>query len=208
MIFQGQVGPTLASSGSTPVVRLLNDASAGVSDTHGRYQEAVYRGNVYFLNVSAGAPTAFVGAAGGTPLLGIMNPLASTKNLVLLGAMVGNRVAASAAGTVTFNLWAGVSVNPTGTQTNPVNMLTLNSSGSAARGFSNAALTGSTAIGQVMPLATYYWATAAAAFMAPTTFDIAGMVIVVPGNLVALGATAALTSATWDATLVWEEIPL
>ncbi len=192
MIFQGQVGPTLASSGSTPVVRLLNDASAGVSDTHGRYQEAVYRGNVYFLNVSAGAPTAFVGAAGGTPLLGIMNPLASTKNLVLLGAMIGNRVAASAAGTVTFNLWAGVSANPTGTQTNPVNMLTMRS----------------TAIGQVMPLATYYWATAAAAFMAPTTFDIAGMVIVVPGNLVALGATAALTSATWDATLVWEEVPL
>ncbi len=208
MIFQGQVGPTQASDGTTPAVRLLKDTSMGVSDTHSRYQEAVYRGNVYFLNVSAGAPTAFVGAAGGTPLLGIMNPLASTKNLVLLGAMIGNRVAASAAGTVTFNLWAGVSVNPTGTQTNPVNMLTMNSSGSAARGFSNAALTSSTAIGQVMPLATYYWATAAAAFMAPTTFDIAGMVIVVPGNLLALGATAALTSATWDATLVWEEIPL
>ena len=60
-----------------------------------------------------------------------------------------------------------------------------------------------TAMNRLLP-----WATAAAAFMAPTTFDIAGLVIVVPGNLVALGAAAALTSATWDATLVWEEIPL
>src|SRR5438105_3338254 len=206
MILQGQVGPAGATAGTNPPIRQLNDASVGVSDTHGRYQEAVYRGSVYFLNASAAAPTAYVGAAGGTPLLGIMNPLLSTNNLVQLGAMIRNRVAASAAGTVTFNLWAGISANPTGTQTNPVNMLSLNSSGSAARGFVNAALTGSTAIAQVMPLATYYWATAAGAIMTPTFFDVAGMVIIVPGNMVALGATAALTSATWDATLVWEEI--
>src|SRR4029077_84164 len=119
--------------------------------------------------------------AAGSPLLGVMNPLASAKNLVLIGAMIGNRVASSAAGTVTFNLWGGLSVNPTGTQTNPTNMLSLSSSGSAARGFVNTAMTGSTAITQIMPLATYYWATAAGAIMTPTFFDIAGMVIIVPG---------------------------
>ncbi len=180
----------------------------GVSATHGRYQEAVARGNVFYLNATAAAPTAYVGASGGSPLLALMNPFTGTKNLVLLGVMIANRVASSAAGTVGFNLWGGVSVLPTGTKTNPVNMLTLNSAGSAVTGFVNTATTGSTAITQIMPLATYYWATAAAAFMTPAFFDIAGMVMVVPGNLIALGATAALTSATWDVTLVWEEIPL
>ncbi len=208
MINQIQVGPQVAGAGTLPIARALNDASAGVSDTHGRYQEAVYRGGVFTLNATAAAPTAYVGASGGSPLLAIMNPLSSAKNLVILGAMVANRVAASAAGTVGINLWGGVSVNPTGTQTNPTNMLSLTAAGSAARGFVNTATTGSTAIAQIMPLATYYWATAAAAFMSPAYFDVAGLIIVVPGNMVALGATAALTSATWDATLVWEEIPV
>ena len=45
--------------------------------------------------------------------------------------------------------------------------------------------------------------------MTPAYFDLAGLIIVVLGNLVALGVDGfAHTSATWDATLVWEEIPL
>lgn len=173
--------------------------------------EAVLRGNVYALTVSGGAATAFVGATGGTPLISIYNPAGSGKNLVVLMASVAGRVAASAAGTVGFNIWGGISVANTGTLTVPTNLLSLAKSGSVAQGSSNAATTSTTAIsgnGPLWNLGTYYWATAAAAFAAPLQADIGGALIVVPGNLLALGGTAALTSATYDASLIWEEVAI
>jgi hypothetical protein len=177
-----------------------------VSHLQPNYYEWNSRGNVFYLNASGVTPTAFTGGAAGTPLIGVMNPTGSGKNLVFLGAMIGSRAAASAAGTVTFNIWGGPSAAPTGTVTNPTNLLSLTSTGSVAKGFVNVAMTGSTAISQIMPLETYYWATAAAAFLTPSIFDLQGMVTAIPGNLIALGATAALASATWDASLVWLEV--
>ena len=201
-------GPLFGSTGTpSPFTADLSGAQR-VTDAHGRYAEAVRRGNVYQLSVAGGAASAFTGGAGGTPLIGLMNPLASGKQLEILGVAIATRVAASAAGTVTFNLWGGVSANPTGTQTNPTNLLTLTAAGSVARGFSNTALTGSTAIGLVLPVAHYYWATAASAFAAPAFYEIGGLVNVQPGNLIALGGSAALTSATFDVALVWEEVAL
>jgi len=74
-------------------------------------------------------------------------------------------------------------------------------------GFSNTALTGSTALTQLGTLFTYYWATAAGAFAAPTTYDLAGFGAVIPGNEFCIGASSALTSATWDVSVYWEEVP-
>lgn len=204
-----RTGPVTANDGSTPTFRSNRTGAGVVTDAHARYQEAVVRGNVYALTVAAGAVTAFTGGAAGTPLISVYNPVGSGKNLVLLYASVVGRVAASAAGTVGFNLWGGVSAANTGTLTAPTNMYTLQKSGSVALGSSNAATSSSTAISGNGPLAnigTYYWATAAAAFVGPLHYDIAGMIVCAPGNLVALGGTAALTSATYDASLVWEEV--
>jgi hypothetical protein len=206
MIAEARSGPQVITDGSVNEIRLSKDSSLVTQDSHGRYQEALFRGNVYALNVNGAAATAFTGATGGTPLAAIYNPAGSGKNFVILGIMIGNRAAASAAGVVTFNLWGGPTVLPTGTLTQPLNMLTLAATGSSAKGWVNAATTGSTAIGQLFPVASYYWATAASALLAGTFFDVAGMAICIPGNMIALGATAALTAATWDATLIWEEI--
>lgn len=201
-----RVGPVTGGSGtSVPFTAGITGAQR-VSDAHGRYFESVRAGNVYKLAAS-GAATAYTGGAGGTPLLAVHNPPNSGVWVNLLMVGISGRVAASAAGTVGAALWAGPSATPTGTQTSPTNLLSLSAGGAAALGFSNTALTGSTALALLLPLFTYYWATAAAAFGAPGYFDVGGIGLLAPGNQATLGATAALTSATYDATLIWEEMP-
>lgn len=202
-----KVGPDYGGTGTFKPFTAGITAAQRTIDAHGRYFDTTMRGNVYFANVNGAAATAFTGGAAGTPLVGLYNPANSGKMFSILAASVGIRVSASAAGVATFNLWGGPSVLPTGTRTNPTNMLSLAASGSAAACFVNTAMTSSTAIAQLFPVASYYWATAANANLASNFVDIGGAVIVTPGNLVALGATAALTSATYDASLVWEELP-
>ena len=178
-----------------------------VTDAHGRYMDAVLAGRVYFLSSAATGGTAYVGAAAGTPLFAIHNPASSGKILVVLAVGFAQRATATGAGTTGLVLWSGPSVLPTGTQTTPTSALSLAATGAAAKGFSNAALTGSTALTVAMPLHTHYWATAAAAFSAPGWFDVGGLVIAVPGNQIALGLTVIPTAVTVDSALYWEEIP-
>lgn len=176
-------------------------------DAHGRFSEAVLAGRVYYMSIAAAAGTAYVGAAAGTPLLAIHNPITSGKILQVLGVGFSGRAAATAAGQTGLNLWAGVSVQPTGTATVPRSALTQSLAGSSALGFSNTALTASTALNLAMPLFTYYWATAAGAIMSPAWFDIGALVSAAPGNQIALGLTVIPTSVTADVSLFWEEVP-
>ena len=212
MILQNIVGPSTNSSPNALVngrAGQLGDAI--VSELHGRYYETTYRSNSFLLSVStAAAVTAFTGAAGGTPMIGLFNPVGSGKNLVINKVSVGNVVAASAAGTVSFALFFGVTAAITQTTTTtPWNMLTLQQSGSVAVGFRNVALTSSTAATNAIPLASYYWATAAgAANVTPSITDLEGSIIVPPGAYIALGGSAALASATWIGSLQWEEVPV
>jgi len=204
---QGRIGPLTAGDGVIQPIRLTRDGSQAVQEAHARFQEAVLRGNVYYLSVGAATPTAYTGGAAGTPLLAIHNPSNNNKVAVLLAIGISNRAAASAAGVVGFDTWAGVSAQPTGTQTKPTNAFTQQAAGSSMLGFVNTALTGSTALGLVLPVTSYYWATAASAFLAGNMFLPEGLVSAIPGNEITIGATAALTSATWDITIFWEEVP-
>lgn len=203
---QGQVGIVTAADASVPNLRQGRSGELNVGDAHGRYNETVARGNAYSLSVAAGAATAFTGGAAGTPLLGIYNPTGSGKNLVVLAVGIANRVAASAAGTATFNVFAAVSAAPTGTLTVPRNQLTLQQSGSVALGVVNTAATSTGATNLILPLGSYYWATAAGAINNSVMYEPAGLLVVAPGNFLAFGSSAALTSATWDASLIWEEV--
>ena len=155
----------------------------------------------------ASGATAYIGAAGGTPLFAVHNPDSSQKILSLLGVGIVGRAAASAAGQTGLALWSGPSVLPTGTVTTPTNVFSKIASGSSGVGFVNTALTGSTALTIALPLWTYYWATAAGAVQSPGFFDVAGLLVLPPGNQGALGLTVALTSATYDVAMVWEELP-
>ncbi len=205
--FTTNVGPITGQDGSSPPIRQGRTGEMNVGDAHGRYNEAVARGNVFSLSVAAAGPTAYVGAAGGTPLLAFYNPAGSGKNCSLLMVNVAVAVTAGTAGLGDFELWAGPSVLPTGTLVSPVNQLSLAASGSIAKGVSNTAITSSTALTNNFPVAVYYWATAASAFMAPGVFDIAGALVAAPGNMIALGLSVLPASTTVSCSLIWEEIP-
>jgi hypothetical protein len=161
---------------------------------------------------TAAAITAYSGGAAGQPQIAVWNPTSSGKNLLVLAANYANVVAASAAGTVTWGLYYGPTANITATASTayPMNQLTLQSTGSVAKAYVNTALTSSTALTNVVPLGAYYWATAAGAVMASQTSptEIPGWLLIPPGSMVALGGSAALTSATWQGNLVWAEIPV
>ena len=182
-----------------------------MSALHGRYYETTYRGNSFLLSVStAAAVTAFAGAAGGTPMLAIFNPSGSNRNAVLNKVSVGNVVAPSAAGTVSFALWFGATAAITqATTVTPWNMATQLQSGSVVTGFRNVALTSSTAASNAIALSSYYWATAAGVGLVSNgVVDLEGAIIIPPGSYCALGGSAALTSATWIGSLQWEEVPV
>lgn len=211
-INQNVVGP-IASASANAVVnnRAGQLGDAIVSQLHPRYYETTYRGNSFLLSVStAAAVTAFSGGAAGTPMLAVFNPVGSGRNAVITKASVGNVVAASAAGTVSFGLWFGTTAAITqATVVVPWSMSTQLQSGSVVTGFRNVALTTGSAASNVIPVASYYWATAAgAALVTGGPIDLEGSLIISPGSYVALGGSSALTSATWIGSLQWEEVPV
>ena len=212
MLLQNVVGQP-AAGGNNAIVNgrsgQLGDAI--VSELHGRYYETTYRGNGFLLSVStAAAVTAYAGAAAGTPMLALFNPVGSGKNAVLTKVAIGNVVAASAAGTVAFGLYFGTTAAITqATTAAPWAMNSQLQSGSVMTGFRNVALTSGSAASNVIPVATYYWATAAgAALVTGGPIDLEGSIIIPPGSYVALGGSAALTSATWIGSMQWEEVPV
>ena len=206
---QAGTGALKTADGSIVNLRTGNQSDLIVSELHAPYYEQVDRGNVFTLSlVTAAAITAYVGAAAGTPMLGVFNPTGSGKNLVLLQANFADVVAASAAGTATFGIYYGATAAITqATVTNPTSALTQLASGSVATGFRNVALTGSTAATNVLPIGSYYWATAAGAIQTPNAaVEPKGTILIPPGSYMALGGSAALTSATWIGSLTWEEV--
>lgn len=211
MRIEGMSGVQALTDQVPSIARMGKQGEVMVSELHGRYYEQTYRGNVFMLSVStAAAVTAFSGGAGGTPMLAIYNPVGSGKNAAILKSTLGNVVAASVAGTVAFGLYFGQTAAITqATTTTPTNCATLAAAGSVMTGFRNIALTSSTAATNVHALGSYYWATAAGAIQTPNApADLEGSLIIPPGSYVALGGSAALTSATWIGSLVWEEVPV
>lgn len=199
-------GPLNGGSGTPAPFTASTTGAQRVTDAHGRYFEAVSRGNVYFLSVAAGAPTAYVGAGGGTPLMAVHNPAGSNKFLALLCASAVPRAISATIGNTGIELWAGASVTPTGTQTTPKSGLTF-ASGGVGLGFANAALTGSTALNFAVALNTHFWGTSVGVSNATGVVDLGGLVTLAPGMQAAIGATIALTTITWDVSVWWEEIP-
>jgi hypothetical protein len=211
-IHQNVVGPISSSSANAVVngrAGQLGDMI--VSDVNPRYYETTYRGNGFLLSVStAAAVTAYAGGAAGTPMLCVFNPTGSGRNAVITKASVGSVVAASAAGTVSFGLFFGTTATITqATTVTPWAMNTQLQSGSVVTGFRNVALTSGSAASNVIPVASYYWATAAgAALVTGGPIDLEGSLIIPPGSYVALGGSSALTSATWIGSLQWIEVPI
>lgn len=208
----GQIGPSAvwAGDGSNVEFRQGKTGDLIVSELQGRYFEAAYRGQMFLTSIAAAGGTAYVGAAGGTPLLAIWNPAGSGKNLILIRASVDVVVGGSAAGFCPFRLYGGATAAITqATTVVPISTLSLTASGSIAKAYQNVALTSSTALTFLEPLGAHAWYSGVGVVLSPPlTWEHAGSIIVVPGNMLALGATTIPTSMTNDATLVWAEMPI
>lgn len=200
-----RVGPTAGASGTAAPFRSDITGASVATDAHGKYFEATSRGRVYFMSIAAGAPTAYTGGAGGTPLLAIHNPTGSGKMANLLAVSAGSRVVASSIGPTAIALWAGASVTPTGTQTQPRQSASF-AQGGEILGFSNTALTSSTALNLAMVLNNHFWGTSVGVSNATAMVDLSGLIVLKEGMQAALGATLALTGLTWDVSLWWELI--
>lgn len=211
---QGQPATAVPSArvSGNPNVLVERLGELPVSEWLPRYGALTWSGYTYSVSVStAAAITAYTGGAAGTPQIAVWNPAGSGKNLIPIAANFGNVVAASAAGTASWALWYGQTAAITAaTNATPNNQLTGNATGSVAKAFTNTALTASTALTNLIPLGSYYWATAAGATLVTPSLpiELPGYAFVAPGSMMALGGSAALTSATWTGTLVWAELPI
>ena len=169
MLFQGSVVtavPSVRNTAGTPNAMQIQLGELGVSEILPRYAAMTWSNQVY--SVSVGTPaaiTAYSGGAAGTPMIGLWNPAGTGKNLWVLTSNFANAVAASAAGTVTWALYYGptAAITATASSTYPISQSTMQPSGSVAKAFVNTALTSSTALTNVVPMGSYYWATAAGA---------------------------------------------
>ena len=203
-----KVGSDWGGAGTFKPFTSATSGAQRTSDAHGRYLDAVLAGRTFFMSLSAATPTAYVGAAGGTPLLAIHNPANSNKIFAVYVVGYAARGQVTAAGTTALALWSGPSVLPTGTVTQPKSALSQAQGGSAI-GFSNTALTGSTALTVALPLNAFHLVGAAPVSESnmPSIYDVGGIVLAVPGNQVAIGVTTVPTGLTCDLAMYWEELP-
>jgi hypothetical protein len=185
--------------------------NVGVSEYAPRYYLQAYSGQTFFTSVAAAAPTAYTGAAGGTPLIGLWNPATTGRNLILLRASVALATQATTTlNTTSIRLYGGPTAAITqATVSTPVNTLSLAGSGSIAKAYLNVATTASTALTYIESIGSYWWSTAVGTGLTPPVmWDFAGSILVAPGNMIALSPYAALTAATYDAALFWSELPV
>ncbi len=152
---------------------------------------------------AAGYP---LGAAG-TPMVAIYNPPNSGKNLLVISGSVSVR----AAGTVaagTFGWSGGPTTVITAAASTYLNMLSLTNTGSVAKPYSATALTGSSALTAIRPLMSAGAGVTQSQFANVCVDEVAGAMVVIPGNVIAISAAVTGTADTTDSALVWAELPV
>jgi len=212
MIIQSQAGslPSARQTAGAPNNPGGTFGESFVSELTPVYYSLLKSGRVYSSSFAAITPSAFVGAAAGTPAIGIYNPATSGVDLVLLMAKLAIRTTGTAAVATDWNFWqvnqGGVAV--TGTQTQARNMYSLAATGSAAYAMVNTSNTAALASTLTMPSVSI-GLTAATAItnVQVLSDDIRGAIVVAPGCYLAWGNSVATTAGSFDGAIIWAEIP-
>jgi hypothetical protein len=212
MIIQSQAGslPSARQTAGAPNNPGGTFGESFVSELTPVYYSLLKSGRVYSSSFAAITPSAFVGAAAGTPAIGIYNPATSGVDLVLLMAKLAIRTTGTAAVATDWNFWqvnqGGVAV--TGTQTQARNMYSQASTGSAAYAMVNTSNTAALASTLIMPSVSI-GLTAATAItnVQVLSDDIRGAIVVAPGCYLAWGNSVATTAGSFDGAIIWAEIP-
>lgn len=212
---QTQVGEVTPADGANPIQRAGRQGDTIVSELHGKYCEQMIRGRL-FKGKSATAGIALIVAAttGNHPTL--FNPAGSGVNLSLVRLMLTYVSGTNAPTAITWN--STVNAGSTFATGAPIVTATFVPASPALLGGTGIAkgLWAPTVITFVAAPA-YLEATgialdtmAAASTNAPfvVSVDYDGTFGVAPGNAISLCTNAATTTALFQVTLIWEEIPL
>jgi hypothetical protein len=220
-----RVGPTFGASGTAAPFRSDITGAQCITDSHGRFQEAALRGNLFSAGMTITSisnvtfTTATLGATS-TPIIGVWNPLNSGKNLVILQARLQLITTALTTPTGPGGLMWCTSVNQGAISTGitPLNRASLASSGSIAKGFAGTALTGlsgNMVVQEASGFSTFpinaTAAETAASYMpaSPGGIDhIDGAFIIPPGGVLALLSTTTGVVISAASSILWEEVPL
>lgn len=220
MQLQGLVGPQSPAfaNGASPTIRQGAQGDVIVSELHGRYYEATYRGGVFAVGMTSTALSAntISLAATATPIVGVWNPLTSGVNLVIMKAKCLITAAGANAVAPGAFVWAtSVGNGAITTGLNPMNRKTLTAVGSQAKGFNiTTALTGMTnplvvhAAAAFGTLVANQGATATPFVSGDGVEEFDGAFIVPPGGVLALLNTVSTTTVSVASSLMWEEVPV
>ena len=206
MLAETTTGPNLLADGSQKPLRSDRSGALVVTDAHGRYTEAVLRGNVFIAANQAVQALSLNSTATATGLI-LTNPAGSGKNLVLLEI----EAYIAAAITAVANVALMANVNPVAAavvHTTPLSVRNALIGGAPAGvGLADSAATLPAVPVLVRSLFGWHWVTAGTpAVQLGVKDDLGGSLIVAPGCSVSLAAVT--VAHTVVASIMWEEIPV
>lgn len=207
MNLQVQPGEQYIADGVGVAARGGRGAEVLVSEFMGRFYEMTYRKKVFSTQVSgytyAATGNTPLAAGTGVPVVGVYNPTGSPVNLVLLLLTIAT-TSGTPGGPFHWNVIpAPAGITAAGAA--PVSHFTFQASGSQAKGFANAVITGSAAATYLRPVGGPAAIAAGAGVNSITEF-VDGSIIVPPGAFAGVAGTAVGTTHVLSAGLVWAEV--
>lgn len=205
MLAEIRTGPVVSTDSAVNPGRSDKTGALVVTDAHGKYMEAVLRGNV-FVAANTAVQALSLNSTTATGLI-LSNPAGSQRNLVVLRiqAALASLPAGQSALILTGN------VNPIATATVHTTPLVVQNClvGSQIRGVgladSAATLPNATII-KVIPAGTAATVAASTAFPPLVDLIIDGMIILTPGTSISLQCLTTAISVV--ASLEWEEVAI
>lgn len=210
MLIQGQVGLQALQDGAQVNASLGRAGEMYVSELHGRYYSLAKRGLVFGFSTAAVTIAAThnspLAANTGTPIIGLWNPVASGKDLVVLKHSIAS-VSGTPGGPMVWN-WGTVTATAAALSTVVSGRMGQSPAGSIANVYSNVVTTSSLAGALHFHAAgiSAVAATGQGGANAPVYEDRGGDIIIPPGSWGALCSTATGTSHVIQASVVWAEL--
>lgn len=206
MLTEVRVGPIVATDGAPAPARAGKTGELIVGDAHGRYHEAVVRGNVFTAANQASTTFTLFGTTAATGFT-LANPTGSGKYLSLLSVGYA-KVTAAAAAIESLVISAGINQNITAhtVALTVANMLIGSSNASVAKADASSTLPAAGVIIYAFQSPSVS-ATATTGVPPVTVVDFGGLIIVSPGSFIQLAAGFTNTLAG-IAHMVWEEVAI
>jgi len=215
MEIEGVVGPRayLSDGASNIAIRLDRTASQVVADGRPRYAELAARGQVFAFGTALAGTTIVAAnnapiAAAAASILTLFNPQGSGFNYEIIKGVLHGISGTPAAGAWVWNAAYGQTITAAegASPTKPI--CTLNGSGSEAKGFTQAALTGSGAQVFIRPFGKSFFAGALAATSPLDAVDeVAGDLICPPGGIVSIASPGTGTTMIVAAAIIFARVP-